>query len=102
MADDDAKARAGKAYQVYDKLGNVFVNDGLYGAVSGVGDYLGAVASSPVSLDAGRPLEPGLQNDLCYRRVRGRRRPHRGTPRRFLSNQLRRGISDQLRHRRSK
>jgi len=47
MADDDAKARAGKAYQVYDKLGNVFVNDGLYGAVSGVGDYLGAIASSP-------------------------------------------------------
>ena len=47
MADDETKERAGKAYQVYDKLGNVFVNDGLYGAVSGVGDYLGAIASSP-------------------------------------------------------
>ena len=47
MADDEAKERAGKGYQVYDKLGNVFVNDGLYGAVSGVGDYLGAIASSP-------------------------------------------------------
>ena len=47
MADADAKARAGEAYKVYDKLGNVFVNDGLYGAVSGVGDYLGAIASSP-------------------------------------------------------
>jgi hypothetical protein len=47
MADKETKERAGKAYQVYDKLGNVFVNDGLYGAVSGVGDYLGAIASSP-------------------------------------------------------
>ena len=47
MADKESKERAGNAYQVYDKLGNVFVNDGLYGAVSGVGDYLGAIASSP-------------------------------------------------------
>ena len=28
-ANEDAKASAGKAYQIYDKLGNVFVNDGL-------------------------------------------------------------------------
>ena len=27
-SDDDAKRMAGKAYQIYDKLGNVFVNDG--------------------------------------------------------------------------
>ena len=47
MADDEKKARAGEAYKIYDKLGNVFVNDGLYGAVDGVFDYLGAIASSP-------------------------------------------------------
>ena len=38
---------AGKAYKVYDMLGNVFVNDGFGGAVGGVADYLGAIASSP-------------------------------------------------------
>ena len=36
-ADDDAKRMAGKAYQIYDKLGNVFVNDGLGGAVEWCG-----------------------------------------------------------------
>ena len=44
---DEGKAIAGSAYQVYDSLGNVFVNDGLYGAVDGVADYVGAVLSSP-------------------------------------------------------
>ncbi len=47
MADDDVKGRAGEAYKVYDMLGNVFVNDGFGGAVGGVADYLGAIASSP-------------------------------------------------------
>jgi hypothetical protein len=44
---DEGKALAGSAYQVYDSLGNVFVNDGLYGAIDGVADYAGAVLSSP-------------------------------------------------------
>lgn len=44
---DEGKAIAGSAYQVYDSLGNVFTNDGLYGAVDGVADYAGAVLSSP-------------------------------------------------------
>jgi hypothetical protein len=42
-----SKANEGKAYQIYDKLGNVFVNDGLGGAVGGVADYIGAIISSP-------------------------------------------------------
>ena len=41
------KAKANKAYQIYDALGNVFVNDGLSGAVNGVGDYVKAIASDP-------------------------------------------------------
>ena len=31
----------------YDRLGNVFVNDGLSGAISGVGDYIQSIATSP-------------------------------------------------------
>ena len=61
-ANEDAKASAGKAYQIYDKLGNVFVNDGLGGAVSGVADYIGAIASSPstyLGLGVGKLLTMG-------------------------------------------
>jgi len=32
-ADDRQKKVAGNAYQIYDQMGNVFVNDGLFGAV---------------------------------------------------------------------
>ena len=46
-ADDDKKARAGEAYKVYDRLGNVFVNDGIYGAIDGVSDYIQSIMSSP-------------------------------------------------------
>ena len=46
-ADDDKKARAGEAYKVYDRLGNVFVNDGIYGAIDGVSDYIQSILSSP-------------------------------------------------------
>ncbi len=46
-ADNDKKAMAGEAYKIYDRLGNVFVNDGLGGAVTGVADYVGAVLTSP-------------------------------------------------------
>lgn len=44
---DADKAAAGEAYKLYDKLGNVFVNDGLYGAVDGVKDYIFAASVDP-------------------------------------------------------
>ena len=46
-ASERDKEAARKAYQIYDQLGNVFVNDGLMGAVSGVGDYVFAAAKDP-------------------------------------------------------
>ncbi len=46
-ADDRQKAVARDAYQLYDNLGNVFVNDGFFGAVDGVKDYIFAAASDP-------------------------------------------------------
>jgi hypothetical protein len=46
-ATDAQKAKAKKAYQIYDALGNVFVNDGIGGAFNGVGDYIKAIASDP-------------------------------------------------------
>lgn len=46
-ATDSQKAKANKAYQIYDSLGNVFVNDGIGGAFNGVGDYIGAMALDP-------------------------------------------------------
>ena len=33
--------------KLYDQLGNVFVNDGFYGAVDGVFDYIQAAATDP-------------------------------------------------------
>ena len=48
-ANDRQKEVARKAYQVYDQLGNVFVNDGLFGAVSGVKDYVFAAALDPTN-----------------------------------------------------
>jgi hypothetical protein len=48
-ADERQKESARKAYQIYDQLGNVFVNDGLMGAVSGVGDYVFAAAKDPTN-----------------------------------------------------
>ena len=44
---DKQKALAGEAYKIYDALGNVFVNDGVMGAASGVYDYMEAIATSP-------------------------------------------------------
>lgn len=46
-ADERQKAIAKDAYQLYDQLGNVFVNDGAYGAVTGVKDYILAAAADP-------------------------------------------------------
>ena len=48
-ADDMRKAKAKKAYQIYDQLGNVFVNDGMMGAVDGVKDYIFASAKDPTN-----------------------------------------------------
>jgi hypothetical protein len=44
-ADDNKKANASQAYQIYDQLGSVFVNDGLFGAADGVKDYVFAAAT---------------------------------------------------------
>ena len=46
-ASDEAKVAAKKAYQLYDATGNVFVNDGVFGAVDGVWDYIKSVATDP-------------------------------------------------------
>ena len=48
-ADQKRKDKARKAYQIYDQLGNVFVNDGVMGAVGGVKDYVFAAATDPTN-----------------------------------------------------
>jgi len=48
-ADEAKKLKVKRAYDIYDNLGNVFVNDGAFGAVSGVGDYLMAGAKDPTN-----------------------------------------------------
>ena len=48
-ANDARKAKARKAYQIYDQLGNVFQNDGAMGAVDGVKDYVFAAAKDPTN-----------------------------------------------------
>lgn len=48
-SDESQKVVAKKAYQIYDQLGNVFVNDGVMGAVGGVWDYVTAAASDPTN-----------------------------------------------------
>ena len=45
--DDEDKAATKRALELYDGLGNVFVNDGFYGAVDGVWDYVQAAATDP-------------------------------------------------------
>ena len=47
--DDQQKADADKAFKLYDKLGNVFVNDGFFGAVDGVTDYMAATLADPTN-----------------------------------------------------
>lgn len=46
-AKEEEKIKARNAYQLYDQLGNVFVNDGFFGAVDGVKDYILAAATDP-------------------------------------------------------
>jgi hypothetical protein len=48
-ADENTKAMAAEAYNLYDSLGNVFVNDGIYGAFDGVKDYVFAAAIDPTN-----------------------------------------------------
>lgn len=48
-ADDVRKKKARKAYEIYDQLGNVFVNDGVMGAVGGIKDYVFAAATDPTN-----------------------------------------------------
>ncbi len=48
-ANQRTKDTAGKAYQIYEQLGNVFQNDGAMGAVDGVKDYIFAAAKDPTN-----------------------------------------------------
>ena len=48
-ADNRTKAVAAEAYNLFDSLGNVFVNDGLYGAVDGVKDYVFSTLTDPTN-----------------------------------------------------
>ena len=47
--DEARKTKARRAYEIYDNLGNVFVNDGALGAASGVKDYIMAGAKDPTT-----------------------------------------------------
>ena len=46
---DEDKYAAKEAYKLYDSLGNVFVNDGFYGAVDGVFDYVYSAVTDPTN-----------------------------------------------------
>jgi hypothetical protein len=46
-ADEGKKDVAGTAYALYDRLGNMFTNDGFTGAVDGIKDYLFSAAADP-------------------------------------------------------
>jgi hypothetical protein len=48
-ATDEQKQRAAAAYELYDQLGSVFSNDGFFGAVEGIGEYIFAAASDPTN-----------------------------------------------------
>jgi hypothetical protein len=48
-ADETKRATAGEAFELYDRLGNVFVNDGVMGAVDGVKDYIFAAVADPTN-----------------------------------------------------
>ena len=48
-ADDKTKNIAKEAYDLYDSLGNVFVNDGVFGAMDGVKDYILSIATDPTN-----------------------------------------------------
>jgi len=48
-ASDGAKNKMANAYNLYDSVGSVFVNDGVWGAVDGVKDYIFAAAKDPTN-----------------------------------------------------
>lgn len=48
-ADEPQRKSAGEAFELYDRLGNVFVNDGVMGAVDGVKDYIFAAVADPTN-----------------------------------------------------
>lgn len=48
-ADEEERVGAGQAFELYDRLGNVFVNDGVMGAIDGVKDYIFAAAKDPIN-----------------------------------------------------
>lgn len=48
-ADEAQRAASGQAFELYDRLGNVFVNDGVMGAVDGVKDYIFAAVADPTN-----------------------------------------------------
>jgi len=48
-ASDGAKNKMANAYNLYDSVGNVFTNDGVWGAVDGVKDYIFAAAKDPTN-----------------------------------------------------
>jgi len=68
-ADDDQKRIARDAYQLYDNLGNVFVNDGFYGALDGVKDYIFAAAADPTNYVG--VLTGGLGKAAAYGTTQG-------------------------------
>jgi len=48
-ADENTKNKARRAYEIYDNLGHVFMNDGALGAADGVKDYIFAAAKDPTN-----------------------------------------------------
>ena len=48
-ATEEDKIMAGEAYKIYDQLGNVFVNDGIRGAIGGVKDYILSASVDPTN-----------------------------------------------------
>ena len=89
-ADPQQLERAGKAFDIYDQVGNVFVNDGLAGAVGGVKDYIFSIASSPstyaglgagklVSLLGGKALAASARKQALNAYKSGLARKYTGT-----------------------
>lgn len=48
-ATDEQKQVADRAFKLYDNTGNVFTNDGFWGGVDGVRDYMWAAAKDPTN-----------------------------------------------------
>lgn len=72
-ASDSEKEAAGRAYELFDRLGNVFVNDGVTGAMDGIKDYVFAVARDPSTyaglLTGGAAKAGGLASQAAMKGV---------------------------------